>query len=83
MCDRFLGGEAFLPFPYPWAAPKRLILNRVNKVAGLKPKDCNFIKKEDQAQVLSCEICEIFKNLIFIEHLLTTASDIHSKDIHQ
>ena len=26
---------------------------------------CNFIKKETQAQVFSCEFCEIFKNTIF------------------
>ena len=30
-----------------------------NKVAG---RPCNFIKKETQAQVFSCEFCEIFKN---------------------
>ena len=36
-----------------------------NKVAGLRPKACNFIKKESPAQVFSCEFCEISKNTIF------------------
>ena len=40
-----------------------------NKVAGLRPQACNFIKKETLAQVLSREFCEISKNIIFIEHL--------------
>ena len=30
-----------------------------NKVAGLRFKACNFIKKETLAQVFSCEFCEI------------------------
>ena len=29
----------------------------------------NFIKKETIAQVFSCEFCEIFKKIFFIEHL--------------
>ena len=33
----------------------------LNKVAGL----CNFIKKETLVQVISYEICEIFKNTFF------------------
>ena len=36
---------------------------------------CKFIKKE--AQVLSCEFCEIFKNISFTEHLWTAASMTH------
>ena len=32
---------------------------------------CNFIKKETLALVLSCEVCEIFKNIYFEEHLRT------------
>ena len=35
----------------------------------------NFIKKEALAQLLSCEICEIYKSTFFIQHLRTTASD--------
>ena len=33
-----------------------------NKVAGLSPEACNFIKKETLAQVFSCGFCEISKN---------------------
>ena len=44
-----------------------------NKAAG---GACNFIKKETLAQVFSCEICEIFKNSNFGEHLrIASASD--------
>ena len=35
----------------------------LNKVAGLQA--CNFTKKETLAQVLSCEFCEISKNIFF------------------
>ena len=42
-----------------------------NKVAGLR---CNFIKKENLAQVFSCEFSEISKNTLFTEHLWATAS---------
>ena len=38
-----------------------------NKVAGLK---------ETLAQLFSYEFCEIFKNILFAEHLRTTASRI-------
>ena len=31
-------------------------------------------KKETPAQVLSCKVCETFKNIYFEEHLQTTAS---------
>ena len=30
---------------------------------------CNFIKKETLTKVFSCELCEIFQNTFFIEHL--------------
>ena len=33
-------------------------------------------KKENLAQVFSCEFCEISKNTFFTEHLLVTAFDI-------
>ena len=29
------------------------------------PEDCNSIKKESLAEVLSCQFCEIFKSNIF------------------
>ena len=35
----------------------------------LRPKACNFVKKETLVQMLSCEFCEILKNTFFIEHL--------------
>ena len=40
-----------------------------NKVAG------TFLKKETQAQVFSCEFCEISQNTFFIEHFWATASE--------
>ena len=36
---------------------------------------CNFVKRETLAQVFSCEICEICKNIFFTEQLWTTASE--------
>ena len=44
-----------------------------NKVIGLQA--WNFFKKETPTQVFSCEICEIYKNTYFEEHLRTTASE--------
>ena len=43
-----------------------------NKFAGLS--DWKFIKKRLQHWFFFCEICEIFKNTYFEEHLRTTAS---------
>ena len=37
----------------------------LNKVAGLRPQACNFIKKEALVPVFSCEFCEIYKNIFF------------------
>ena len=37
-----------------------------NKVAGLEAS----YKKETLTKVFSCKFCEIFKNTVFIEHLL-------------
>ena len=36
-----------------------------NKVAGLRPEACNFIKKETLAQMFSCELCKIYKDTFF------------------
>ena len=36
--------------------------------------------KEIPTQVLSCQICEIFKNTYFVEHLRTAASDGSESD---
>ena len=35
---------------------------------------CNFVKKENLAQVFFFKFCEIFTNTYFKEHLLTAAS---------
>ena len=43
-----------------------------NKVLSLQA--WNFIKKDSNTEVLSCEIWEIIKNTHFEEHLQTTAS---------
>ena len=45
-----------------------------NKVAGLRPEACNFIKKETLAKVFSCDFCKISKNTFFTECFRTTAS---------
>ena len=46
-----------------------------NKVLGLT---CNFIKKETQAQVFSCESCEISKNTFFHRtHLVAASGMLH------
>ena len=46
-----------------------------NKVSGLT---CNFIKKETQAQVFSCESCEISKNTFFHRtHLVAASGMLH------
>ena len=37
-----------------------------NKVAGLKPKACNFFKKETLAHVFSCKFCKVFKEQLLI-----------------
>ena len=35
---------------------------------------CNFIKKETQAKVFSCEFCKISKTIFFTEHLRVATS---------
>ena len=45
-----------------------------NKVSGLKPQACNFIKKETLAQVFFCEFCEISKNTFSCRRPLVAAS---------
>ena len=42
-----------------------------NKVAGL---GCNFIEKETLAQMLSCEVCVLFKNTYFYRTTLVAVS---------
>ena len=45
-----------------------------HRMCSVKKSACNFIKKRLQ-QVFSFEICKIFKNTYFEEHLQTTASE--------
>ena len=45
-----------------------------DKVAGLRPKACKFIKKEILVQGFSCEFYEIFKNTFFYRTPPVTAS---------
>ena len=45
-----------------------------NKFASLRPKACNFIKKETLAQVFSCEFYEISKNTFSYRTPLVAAS---------
>ena len=47
-----------------------------NKFASLRPKACNFIKKETLAQVFSCEFYEISKNTFFYRTPLVAASAV-------
>ena len=42
---------------------------------------CNFIKKETLTQVLSCQFCEIFKNIFLHKTPLVTASGNTSSEI--
>ena len=40
-----------------------------NKVAGQRPKACNFIKKEALAQVFSVNFVKLLKTLLVTKHL--------------
>ena len=44
------------------------------KLQAWWPETCNFIKKDTQAQVLSCKICEISKNTFSYRTSLVVAS---------
>ena len=50
------------------------LFNKVADLAGLQA--CNFLNfiKRTPTLVISCEVCKIFKNIYFEEHLSTTAS---------
>ena len=47
-----------------------------DKVAGMRPATCNFIKKETPAHVFSYKFCEIFKNTFFYGIPSVAASEI-------
>ena len=50
-----------------------LFLTKLQVLLFLKPRACNFIKKETPTQVFFCAICYIFKNTKLEEHLRTSA----------
>ena len=50
--------------------------NTCSRVGSIRRLEgCNFINKETLAHVFSCKFCEIFKNILFIEHLWISAFD--------
>ena len=52
---------------------KKGVLKKFPKFHRKAPvSESHFLKKETPTQVFSCEICEIFKNAYFEEHLRTT-----------
>ena len=48
--------------------------NSRQTLANHRPAACNFIKKENLAQVFSCEFCEIYKNAFYYRTPLVAAS---------
>ena len=48
---------------------------RVSLLIKLQAKSYNVIKKGTMAQVLSCEICDIFKKTFSADQLRATASE--------
>ena len=50
------------------------------KVFLKRPETCNFIKKETLAHVFFFEICKIFKNSFFIEHLFSGGCFFYSNN---
>ena len=50
-----------------------------NKVSGLRPKACTFVKKESLALVFFCEFCEISKNTFFYRISPMAASAFSAK----
>ena len=53
---------------------------RVSFLIKLQTSACNSIKKENRAQVFSCEFRKIFKNAFFIEILWASASEFESQN---
>ena len=53
---------------------------RVSFLIKLQTSACNSIKKENLAQVFSCEFRKIFKNAFFIEILWASASEFESQN---
>ena len=61
-----LWGKLFLEI---WQNSQENTLVRVSFLIKLQASVCNFIKNKTLAQVFFCELCEIFKNTFFTEHL--------------
>ena len=85
MCQRFTKLRTSVYNPNCRSSHKRCsiikgVLRIFAKLIGKTPvpeslfQASNFIKKENLAQVFSCELCEISKNAFFTGHLRTTAS---------
>ena len=54
------------------------------KAESLRPEACNFInikKRHSGAGVFSYDLCKIFKNTFFTEHLLETASEFNCREV--
>ena len=49
---------------------KKMFLNNLQNSQEIhRLQACNFTRKETPTQVFSCEFCEIFRNIFFLEHL--------------
>ena len=46
--------------------------SKVSFLVKFQASACNYIKKETPAQMFSCQLCEIIKNIFFTEHLRAT-----------
>ena len=58
-----------------WCSVRKSILSNFEKFTEKhQASACNFIKKENLAQVFSCDFREISKDTFFTEHLEETAS---------
>ena len=60
----------FSRIPFSQNTYGRLLLRKI----VVRPKACNFIKKETLAQVFPCEFFEIFKNAFFYKTPLVAVS---------
>ena len=53
---------------YRSSHPEVFCKKGVSQKISQNSQDCYFIEKETLEQVFSCEFCEFFKSIIFIEH---------------
>ena len=59
---------------------KILQILQENTCVGVSTAGLQLYWKQAPTQLFSCEICEIFKNTYFVEHLRTAASDGSESD---